>query len=109
MIEMEVEGSIPMTMIENESEDKIEQMLQGEIANAMVKQIMKHLDNMAFIDLKINEETKSFDYEASVVLCSKQDIITNAGIVAQKLRDYDLEEEDILDILETQTQSTGGF
>ena len=109
MTELDISGNIDADLFASATAEEVEETLQDKISKAITKQIMVNLDKMAFIDLQLDEETNKFHYEASIVLCSKQDIITNAQLMAHKLAEYDLTQEEILDILETQTQENEGF
>ena len=70
---------------------------------------MKRIDDLDFIGMELNEETAKFEYHAELVLCSKNDIITNSQIQAQKLSAYGLTPDQIVDVLDTMTNNTQGF
>lgn len=109
MIELDIKGDIDAKMISKAEESEVEQLLEEAISEGIAKQVKIHLDEMAFIDLELDETRGVFHYKAAIVLCSKQDIISNAQQMAQKLAEYGLGEDEILDILQTQTQDNGGF
>ena len=109
MIEINMYDTIEQSIITGMDPDKLEELIQDNIAEGLAKEMRKHIDEMSFIDMQYNQETKAFDITAELVLCSKQDIITNADMMAKKLADYGLSEEQILDVLETQLNDNGGF
>jgi len=109
MVELDIEGVIPMEMVINKTEEELENTLHREISDKISSETMKHVDDMAFVDMEVNEEKQEFEYKASIVICSKQDIVTSYEIMSQKLAGYGLSTGEIIDVLSTQQNSTGGF
>ncbi len=108
MIELSANGIIKPSDIIGLSAEEMEQKLSDRISDSIWLEIKDNLEKMAFIDLHPQDDG-GFNYEAAVVLCSKQDIITSAEIMAQKLSNYGLRADQIEDVLSTQTESYGGF
>lgn len=109
MVEIEVDGSFSLDEIKGLNENEVEEILHNEIAKDIVKEIVKEMENMAFIDLEIDEESNMFKYTAEIVICSKQNIITANAMMAQKLASFGLDEEDIVEVLSIQQENSGGF
>lgn len=109
MIELTIHGQINASVVIAAPVEEVEEMLHEEIGTSLTKEIIKHIDDMSFIEMEMNEEHGMFEYTAELVLCSKNDIITNAQMQAQKLSAYGLNEEQIVDVLDTVTQETSGF
>ncbi len=109
MTEISWEETIEHGTVVAFNSDELEKMISQKIASGLASEMEKHIENMSFIDMKINEDTGNFDIKAELVLCSKSDIITNSEIQAQKLAGYGLTENQILDVLETQLEENGGF
>ncbi len=109
MVELNIEHIIDQSLIAGMNEEDLEELIQEEIAESLTEEMKKHIDEMSFIDLVFNQESQSFTVTAELILCSKQDIVTNAEIQAQKMAKYGLRQEEILDVLETQLIETGGF
>ncbi len=109
MIEINVIDTIDQSLIAGMESENLDKLIQDKIAESLTKEMRKHIDEMSFIDMKYNEESESFEINTELVLCSKQEIITNAEIQAQKMAKYGLKEEEILNVLETQLSETGGF
>ncbi len=109
MVEVEMNGEIDASIVVAAPVEEVEQMLHEEIGTKLSDQLMKHIDDMAFIDMSLNEETGKFEYKAELVLCSKNDIVTNIQIQAQLMSDFGLTQEQIKEVLETAVQETEGF
>ncbi len=109
MIEIEVDGYIDAASVASTPVDEVEEMLHKHIGTNLSKQVMIHIDDMAFIDMELDEENNQFHYKAELVLCSKNDIVTNAQIQAQKLSQYGLTPDQIVSVLDTITQNSEGF
>ena len=108
MIEITFKSQIePGTIVAFDS-DNLQEYVEDRIANGIFEEIEKHLEEMAFIEMEPTEDN-GFDITAELVLCSKQEIVTTAELQAVKLAKYGLNEEQILDVLETQLETTGGF
>jgi len=109
MIEIDFNTNITQDKIKGQSADELEDFIASEIAYGLSVEMKKHIDEMSFIDMQWNEEEERFDITAELVLCSKQDIVTNAEIQAQLMANYGLTEEQILNVLETQLIDNKGF
>ena len=109
MVEIDYSSSISQKDIEGKSAEELEDYIASEIAYGLSVEMKAHIDEMSFIDMQLNEEKGQFDITAELVLCSKQQIITTAEIQAQKLANYGLLEDQILDVLETQLEDSKGF
>ena len=109
MIEVEMSGEIDANVVVAAPVEEVEQMLHEEIGTKLSDQLMKHIDDMAFIDMSLNEETGKFEYKAELVLCSKNDIVTNIQIQAQLMSGFGLTQKQIQEVLETTVQQTEGF
>ena len=109
MIELIVRGEIDASVVVAAPVDEVEQMLHDEIGTSLTQEIIKHIDDMSFIDMEMNEEKGMFEYTAELVLCSKNDIVTNIQIQAQVMKDYGLSPEQIARVLEIATFDNEGF
>lgn len=109
MIELKVNGEIPLIEVIGKEEEDVEALLHENISIGLSKEIVKHVDEMAFIDMELNEKENKFDFSAELVICSKQDILTANEIMAEKLANLGLNATDIVNVLSTQQESTGGF
>ncbi len=109
MIEIDLEGVISADILAGASMEEVEKILNDGISSRMTASIMKHIDDLDFICMELNEETNNFEYRAELVLCSKSDIVTNAQIQAQKLSAYGLTPDQIVEVLDTITANTKGF
>ena len=109
MVEIDFKTSIGRDVINEKTAEELEDFIAAEIAYGLSIEMKAHIDEMSFIDMKMNTETGNFDITAELVLCAKAQIVTSAEIQAQKLAGYGLTEEQILDVLETQLQNTEGF
>ena len=108
MVEIDFNTNITQDKIKGQSADELEDFIASEIAYGLSVEMKKHIDEMSFIDLIPNDEG-GFKITAELVLCSKQDIVTNAEIQAQLMANYGLTEEQILNVLETQLIDNKGF
>ena len=59
--------------------------------------------------MELNDDNGKFEYKAELVLCSKNSIITNIQLQAQKMKEYGLDPEQVQKVLEIVTQDTEGF
>jgi len=109
MVEIDYKTSIGREAINEKTAEELEDYIATEIAYGLSVEMKEHIDEMSFIDMKMNIDTGDFDITAELVLCAKAQIITSAEIQAQKLAGYGLTETQILDVLETQLENTKGF
>jgi len=109
MVEIDASLTIDKATIHALDADELETTIHQSIVGALAAEMSKHIDEMSFIDMRINPETEEFEITAELVLCAKAQIITTAEMQAQKLAAYGLTEAQILDVLETQLQDTKGF
>ncbi len=109
MIEIEVDGYIDAASVASTPVDEVEEMLHKHIGTNLSKQVMIHIDDMAFIDMELDEENNQFHYKAELVLCSKESIVTNIQRQAQLMAEYGLNEKQIEKILAIVAEDTGGF
>ena len=109
MIEIDVDGAMSQDLIKSVEPDKLEEIMNEVIIDGIKKKIADNLEQMSFIEIEYNEETKAFEFNASLVLCSKQNIISNAEVMSQKMKSYGLTETQVLDVLETMQDDQGGF
>ena len=109
MIEINVGMQIKSEILETIDIESVEKMITAEISKGLADEITKKLDDIPSFEMEMDQNTGVFNVKAELVLCSKQDIITNAEMQAQKLAKYGLNQDQILDVLETITNSSGGF
>jgi len=109
MVVIEIKDSIAQEELIQAKVEDIEDVVNNKIRDALSAKIVEALDEMAFVDMEQNEETGRFDITASLVLCATQDIGSALEIVAQKLSNLDLDQEDIEDVLKSFTETNGGF
>jgi len=109
MIEINMHGEIDASIVVAAPVEDVEKMLHEEIGSKLSEQLMAHIDDMSFIDMSLNEETNKFEYQAEVVLCSKNSIVTNIKIQARLMDEYGLGEEQIQNVLSAITMDSKGF
>ena len=109
MIEIQIKGGILSSILEGSNAEEVEKILSDGVGEKLRDEILKHIDELDFIEMELNEATGNFEYQGELVLCSKNDIVTNAQIQAQKLSKYGLTPEQIVDVLDTITNNTEGF
>ncbi len=85
MIEIKVSGTITNALLMTLEEDQAERLLENQIAEGMTKQIMTNLEDMAYVDMKQNSELDAIDWEANMIICSKDQITSSVSIMAQRL------------------------
>lgn len=107
MVEIVVKQNILAELVMN-AEDVVA-LIENTIRDPLVQKITKAVNDMSFVDMNFNEEDKIFEIDASVIICSLQDIATTAELQAQKLAGYGLNEEQIFDVLSVGLNSHGGF
>ena len=109
MVEISIERNIDADILMDVAPDKIEDLVNEKIRDAICEDMIKALDNMAFVEMKYNDENNTFKIEASVMLCAKNDIATSSQIQAQLMAKYGLNEEQILEVLNIGINESGGF
>ncbi len=109
MVEINITNTIDQSLIVGMESGDLENYIQEQIAETLTKEMRKHIDEMSFIDMQYSEETESFSISAELVLCSRQDIISNAEIQAQQMSKYGLTAEQIEEVLLIQTNELNGF
>lgn len=109
MIEIEVKDIIGNNFVATRTEDQVEAYLQEHISTLLFGEIEKHIEEMPFIDMEYNEEEEGFEFHASLVLCSKSDILSNAQKLATYLRSIGANEAQVEEALLIQTDDNGGF
>jgi len=102
-------GSVDASIVANEPVEDVEEMLHQEIGSELKRELMKSIDEMDFIQMELNEENGKFEYHAELVLCSKNSIVTNIQLQAQKMKEYGLNPEQIEKVLEIVTFDSKGF
>ncbi len=85
MIEVAVTGTITNALLMTLEEDQAERLLEQKISEGMTKQIMTNLEDMAYIDMKQNSELDAIDWEANMIICSKDQVTSSVSIMAQRL------------------------
>lgn len=90
------------------TEEELEKYVEESIAIGLTDQIREHLEEMSFVDMEMTEKG-TFHIKAELVLCSKSDIVTNIQRQSVKLANYGLNEDQILDVLETTMEEKKGF
>jgi hypothetical protein len=107
MVEIQINEEIDSQTV-MEAND-VELLVNNEIRDSLVTKIIAALDKMSFLDMSYNEESKMFEIEASVVLCSTQDVATSAELQAQMLSRLGLDEDQILRVLSVGIETHNGF
>ncbi len=85
MIEIKVTGTISNEMLMTLTESEAERHLELQISEGMSKQIMANIEDMAYIDMGQNSELNAIDWEANMIICSKDQITSSIAIMAQRL------------------------
>ena len=109
MVELSANFEMDASVVMAAPLEEVEQMLKDTVAGNLTTQISSKLEEMSFMDMRLDEESNKFIVEAELVLCSKQSVITNIEMMSKKMKTYGLMEEDIIDILSTMVQDTEGF
>lgn len=109
MVELTAEIEMDASVVAVAPIEDVEQMLKDTVAGKLTTQIMEKLEEMNFLDMELDEEKGKFHVTAELVLCSKQSVLTNIEVMGTKLRQLDLSEEEIVDVLSTLVEDTKGF
>lgn len=109
MIEITWNGIITDEEIAQIPGEYLEKFIEDQISEGIKQQISKHIQDMSFINMEVNSTTGNFEIQAELVLCSKQDIVNNIQMQSVKMAQYGLNQGQIIDILETQSEPSGGF
>ncbi len=110
MIEIKVTGTITNALLMTLQEDQAEKLIEQNIAEGMTRQILVNLEDMAYVDMKQNSELDAIDWEANMIICSKEQIQTSITIMAQRLAErFDATAEDIEYCLEPAVTDIKGF
>jgi len=108
MIEIAYDDYINKEEIVGVSTEELEKAIEEKIAKGLSSEMVKHIEDMSFIDMEMTD-AGTFHIKAELVLCSKNDIVTNIQKQSVKLAEYGLTEEQILDVLETTVEKNDGF
>lgn len=109
MVELDAKFEIDSSVVVVSPLDDVEKMLKDTLAGKLTTQISEKLEKMSFIDMELDEKTGNFVVEANLVLCSKQSILTSIEVMSTKMKNLDISEEDIVDILSSMTEESKGF
>ena len=109
MVELSIHNTIKESDMANMDPEILEEKIKNIISDELTKSMQEHVDDMAFIDMEYDEENKAFNITAQLVLCSRQDIISNAEVQAQQMSTYGLTSEQIEEVLLIQTNELKGF
>ncbi len=85
MTEIKVTGTISNEMLMTLTESEAERHLELQISEEMSEQIMANIEEMAYIDMKQNSELNAIDWEANMIICSKDQITSSISIMAQRI------------------------
>jgi len=107
MVIIEVEDSVSHAELTQASVEDMENVINKKIRDALSTKIIEALDDMAYVDME--EVENGFSIKASLILCATQDIASSLEMVAQKLKQYELDEEEIEEVLSAFTETNGGF
>ena len=109
MTEIDISEKIDASIVIAKDVEYVERYVNERIRDALSNQIMEALDDMAFVDMKLNHEKNVFEIEASLVLCAKNDLATNMQMQAQRMKEYGFTDEQVEEILNMGIENTGGF
>lgn len=109
MVEITYQGIITAEEVEAIASEDLELYIENKVAEGIKQEIEKHIEEMSFIDMEVNASTGNFEITAELVLCSKGDIVNSLQMQSVKLAAYGLNEDQILDVLETQAEPSEGF
>lgn len=112
MVEIKSEIEVRNEDVKHLPADKAELLLKDRIGKEISKNILTNIDDVAFLDIEplhsdLNHE--GFRVKAEIVVCSMSSIVTAIGQMAKKMAEYDLEEEQIEEILEIITKDSRGW
>ena len=85
MIEMKVTGTISNALLMTIDEEQAEELMEKQIAEGMSDEIIKNLEDMAYVDMRQNSEQDGIDWEANIIICDKEQISSSVAIMAQRL------------------------
>ena len=108
MIESITRKTISSEDIENLSEDEIEKSIRAYVLDNAITVLSQNIETITDLELE-PDDNGNFTYEASVVFCNVNDIISKSQIQARMMADYGLTQEQIDKILEIQVQEMNGF
>lgn len=106
---IEIEADIEEYSLQGKTEEELEKLIDEKIKANLVLEIVKKLDDMAYVDMEHNPDEGTFTIKASLVLCSKQDIVSSMEEIAQKLAGNGLGQDEIEGILSIFTETKKGF
>lgn len=110
MIEVKVTGTITNETLMVLTESEAERHLEIQISEGMSEQIMSNLQEMAYIDMKQNSELDAINWEANMIICSKDQVTSSVAIMAQRLAQrFGASVEDIEYCLEPAVTDIKGF
>ena len=110
MIEVAVTGTITNALLMTLDEDQAEKLIEQNIAEGMTKQILVNLEDMAYVDMKQNSALDAIDWEANMIICSKNQVTSSVSIMAQRLVEkFGASAEDIEYCLEPAVTDIKGF
>ncbi len=85
MIEIKVTGTISNEMLMTLTESEAEKHLENQIAEGIAIEIIKNIEDMAYIDMGQNSALDAIDWEANMIICSKDQITSSISIMAQRI------------------------
>ena len=86
MIEIKAEGNLSGSTLQALDPEKAEEFITAKIAEGIVEEIKKHIDEMAFIEIESTSANDgSMKWEAKTIFCSEEQITSSIGIMAQRL------------------------
>ncbi len=86
-----------------------ESFVNNEIRQELLNKILIALEDMAYIDMNYVDGKEDLIIQASLVICTMQDVVTNAEMQAQLMSKYGLEEDQILEVLKLGINNKEGF
>ena len=108
MTEVIAEGVLPND-ITKEGEEAVTKFLTNDIIIVMGNKIRENIDDIVDVDMSYNPVMHEYEYKMSFVLCSEQDVITTSQIMARRMADFGLNDDQIEEVINIQIDSFGGF
>ena len=107
MVEIKSEIQVKYDEINHLPADQAELLLKDRIGKEISKNILKSIDDVAFLD--VDPQDDGFNVKAELVVCSMSSIVTAIEQMARQMAEYDLEEEQIEEVLKIITKNSHGW
>lgn len=110
MIEITAKGKITAETLVFTTPEEMEQTLTQDIAKGIAKGVIEKIDDMPFVNMEQNPSTQDMEWKADLIVCSKEQVVSSVGIMAQRLVEkFDATPEQIEYCLESAVSDLKGW